>query len=311
MELVEKYVQAVKQYLPDGQQNDIARELAENLTAQMEDREEALGRPLTAAEQEAILKQMGNPAVVAGKYQTNPLRLAFGRELIGPGLFPIYARVLLISLPLMVLGNYLAALIIGTSFGDTVASMALKALTQFAIITGIFMAVRYHLTRYPDLWDPRDPSTPALARPNQKLVSRTQSLFEIILILVFVGIIRAFPAEAPAFVADLGFRTVWSYGYWSFFGLTLASVVPPVIALFCPGWFVFRAAARVVIDAAWIGVLLTLLTVSTAPVADPLAQAVNTWLPWGIGAVALASMFELGYDIWRLNQAWRLSKASR
>ncbi len=309
MELVDKYVQAVKEYLPDGQQNDIARELAENIRAQMDDRAEALGRPLTEAEQEAILKQMGNPALVAGKYQTDPMRLVFGRELIGPVLFPIYARVLLISLPLMVLGNYLAALFMRTSFGDTVASMALKALTQFAIITGIFMAAQAHLTRYPDLWDPRDPSAPVMPRPNQKLVSRTQSLFEIILIVVFVGIIRAFPAEAPVFVADLGFRTVWSYGYWSFFGLTLASVVPPVIALFCPSWFVFRAAARVVIDAAWIGVLLTLLAVGTAPVDNPLTQAINTWLPWSIGAVAVASMVELGYDLWKLNQAWRLSKA--
>lgn len=309
MELVEKYVQAVKQYLPEGQQNDIARELAENIRAQMDDREEALGRPLTAAEQEAILKQMGNPAVVAGKYQTDPLRLTFGRELIGPVLFPIYARVLLISLPLMVLGNVLAAMLMRTGFGDTLASMALKALTQFAIITGIFMAAQAHLNRYPDAWDPRDPSTPVLPRPNQKLVSRAQSLFEIILILVFVAIIRAFPPVAPAFVADMGLGTVWGYGYWSFFGLTLASLVPPVIALFCPSWIVFRAAAQVVLDAAWIGVLLTLLAVRTAPVDNPLAQAINTWLPWSIGAVAVASMFALAYDLWKLNQAWRVSKA--
>ena len=310
MDLVDQYVKAVKEYLPEPQGNDIARELAENLRAQMEDREEALGRALTGAEQEAILKQMGNPAVVAGQYQPTPLRLAFGRELIGPALFPIYSRVLLISLPLMVLGNYLAAMIMGTSFGDTLASMALKALTQFAIVTGIFMAAQAHLTRYPDAWNPRDPSTPITPRLDQKVVSRTQSLFEIILIAVFVGIIRAFPPEAPAVVAAMGLGTVWSYGYWSFFGLTLASAVPPVIALLCPSWIVFRAAARVVIDAAWIGVLLYLLAVSTAPVANPAAQAINAWLPWGLGAVAVGSMLELGYDVWRLNQAWRLSKAS-
>jgi hypothetical protein len=183
-------------------------------------------------------------------------------------------------------------------------------LTQVAILTGIFMAAQAHLTRYPDQWNPRDPSTPVLPRANPKLVSRTQSLFEIIIILVFVGIIRAFPPEAPGFVAELGLGTVWRYGYWSFFGLTLASLVPPVIALFCPGWIVFRAAARVVVDAAWIGMLLVLLAVGTPPETNALTQAVNKWLPWGIGAVALGSMVELGYDLWRLNQAWRLSKAS-
>src|SRR5262245_11836285 len=117
MELVDKYVQAVKQYLPEGQQNDIARELAENLRAQMEDREESLGRPLTPDEQEAILKRMGNPAVVAGRYQTNPMRLSFGRELIGPVLFPIYLRVLIIGLVLMLLGQFLANMLMANSFG--------------------------------------------------------------------------------------------------------------------------------------------------------------------------------------------------
>ena len=44
MDLLKRYLQAVKFFLPRGQQDDIIRELSENLISQFEDREEALGR---------------------------------------------------------------------------------------------------------------------------------------------------------------------------------------------------------------------------------------------------------------------------
>ena len=47
MELLERYLQAVRFFLPKHQQDDIVRELSENLVSEMEDREEACGRPLT------------------------------------------------------------------------------------------------------------------------------------------------------------------------------------------------------------------------------------------------------------------------
>ena len=56
-------------YLPADQADDIVNELSENLRAQFEDRENDLGRPLTDAEQEAILKDHGNPLVVASRYR--------------------------------------------------------------------------------------------------------------------------------------------------------------------------------------------------------------------------------------------------
>ncbi len=55
MELLDRYLTAVQRFLPRAQQNDIIAELAENLQSQMDDEAERLGRPLTPAEQEAIL----------------------------------------------------------------------------------------------------------------------------------------------------------------------------------------------------------------------------------------------------------------
>ncbi|MBA2286372.1 MAG: hypothetical protein H0W02_12895, partial [Ktedonobacteraceae bacterium] len=54
-------MRAVKTYLPRAQQDDIVKELSANLYAQMEDREAELGRHLTEAEDEELLKQHGHP----------------------------------------------------------------------------------------------------------------------------------------------------------------------------------------------------------------------------------------------------------
>ena len=47
MNLLDRYLQAVRFFLPRRQQDDIVRELSENLLSQMEDRAEELGRPLS------------------------------------------------------------------------------------------------------------------------------------------------------------------------------------------------------------------------------------------------------------------------
>ena len=87
MELLDRYLQAVKKHLPWQRQDDIIAELKANLEAQLEDREAELGRKLSDAEVEAWLKQLGSPIQVAARYQPQ-------RYLIGPGLFPIYWYVL-------------------------------------------------------------------------------------------------------------------------------------------------------------------------------------------------------------------------
>jgi len=87
MDMLDRYLQAVKFFLPANQQDDIARELSENLISQMEDREEELGRPLDESEQEEILRRHGHPMLVAGRYRER-------QHLIGPTFFPLYVFVL-------------------------------------------------------------------------------------------------------------------------------------------------------------------------------------------------------------------------
>jgi hypothetical protein len=47
MDLLDRYVSAVKTYLPADQQDDIGKELSANIQSEMDDRESALGRPLS------------------------------------------------------------------------------------------------------------------------------------------------------------------------------------------------------------------------------------------------------------------------
>jgi hypothetical protein len=78
MDLVDRYVYAVKRHLPANQQDDIVNELTDDILSQIKDKEEELGRPLNDAEQEAILKQYGHPYLLATRYR--PQQYLIGRR---------------------------------------------------------------------------------------------------------------------------------------------------------------------------------------------------------------------------------------
>jgi len=69
MQIVDRYLRSVKNCLPAGHADDIIKELSENISSQIEDKESQLNRSLTEPEIEAILKQHGHPLVVASRYR--------------------------------------------------------------------------------------------------------------------------------------------------------------------------------------------------------------------------------------------------
>jgi len=90
-ELLNRYLQAVRFWLPRTQQQDIIAELSLDLHSQIEDKETELGRPVDEAELEAILRKCGSPILVASRYRRQT-------QLIEPALFPIYQFVLKVVL---------------------------------------------------------------------------------------------------------------------------------------------------------------------------------------------------------------------
>src|SRR5450755_2686770 len=90
MDFLDRYLGAVRKHLPWDRQDDIIAELRANLESQLEEKEEELGRPLTAGEWEGWLKELGPPMLMAARYHEP-------RYLIGPALFPTYWWVLKLS----------------------------------------------------------------------------------------------------------------------------------------------------------------------------------------------------------------------
>src|SRR5260370_39958 len=104
MDLLERYLQAVRTYLPTSQQEDILKELGENLRAQMEDKETELGQPLSEDELADILKKHGHPLLVATRYRQS-------RHLIGSTLFPFYWLAMKIILAIVGFGYAVGVLV--------------------------------------------------------------------------------------------------------------------------------------------------------------------------------------------------------
>lgn len=77
MNLLDRYLLAVKKYLPWKRQDDILAELKANLESQLEEKQSDLGRPLTAEEMQDWLKRLGPPMMMAARYQPQ-------QYLIGP-----------------------------------------------------------------------------------------------------------------------------------------------------------------------------------------------------------------------------------
>lgn len=217
MDLLDHYLRAVKIYLPRGQRNDIIKELSENLRAQMEEREAELGRPLNESEQEAFLAQHGDPMLVASRYGAAQRGLAFGRQLIGPELFPLYLRIMWLNWGLTIA---IFAVVAIRHMPLTISGFFLPFVIQFAVVTVIFILMEIlqrnsgqHWTFPPEymqviprwrslsgaaiwgvaiLWWMAVPHAPFLvlgpASGHLKLTQAWQTFFVPILLLLFAGL---------------------------------------------------------------------------------------------------------------------------
>jgi len=170
MELVDRYLQAVRFWLPKGQQQDLTADLSEDLHSQIEEKESELGRSLDEQEISAILKRCGNPLLVAGRFRPQ-------QYLIGPALYPIYEFVLKMVLLWILVPIFL--FIVGpvnlANHGDwgiaivhTMGALWSGAFGAAAVITLVFAVIERTQTRLglDDKWNPR--SLPPLQKQERK-----------------------------------------------------------------------------------------------------------------------------------------------
>ena len=330
---LERYLSFLSKLLPAGQREDILRELSEDIQSEMDDKESELGRPLTEPEQLQILKRRGNPLQVAAGYTNNKGTLSFGPQLIGPVLFPFYARVLAFNLGLtfVIIGTVFAALSLSGQpihVGSLFSNVLLQLFVQLVAVTIIFVLVEKHLSRQPQEWDAKEfektLETSIRDRIDKKiqLQMREVSRFDSISVLIASGIAllwiqslwaKPFLIFGPA-ASLITFAPVWHRIYLPTVFIMLAAIVRACINLAQPNWVRFRDVAAVVLDATALALIYVLMFAHTWVVpldatsgAQHIASAVNQWIAIGIWPAAVIALFQAIKSFVRLYKNWRWS----
>lgn len=145
MTLVETYLRAVAAQLPAANRDDIVAELRDELLTRMEAREAELVRPLSEAEQEAVLREMGHPLTVAARFGAGP------QHVVGPELFPWWmfgVRAALTVLALISVVGVVVRVLIGDADVGRATAQAFHGLFTGAItVVGVATIVAWIIER--------------------------------------------------------------------------------------------------------------------------------------------------------------------
>ncbi len=266
MEPLDRYLNAVRFWLPRAQRQDIIQELSEDIRSQIEEREAEIGHPLDEADIDVVLHRYGHPMVVAGRFLP-------ARCLIGPTLFPLYAFVLKLLAGVYVvpwLVVWLFFVIFVPSYRanhpgpdlSTLRSVWMIAIHGFAFVTlGFAIIERSAGSRLLSTWSVR--KLPAPRDPNH--ISRGASVTSIVTALVFVlwwvGVM-SLPTPEGVRLAPV----VRHLFYWPILLLALAVIPVAVIDVIRPWWSRQRAAVALVLDGAWL--VMTSLLLASAPLVE-------------------------------------------
>jgi hypothetical protein len=287
MELLNRYLHAVRFWLPKPQQQDIIAELGEDLRSQIEDREAQLGHPLDEDGVAVILQQRGHPMLVAARYLPQ-------RSLIGPAIFPAYRFVLRLVV-LWILAPVFA-LVVGpaavlSSRNPSVAlietgwTLLMAAVFAFGVITLIFTILERYPFETTFKWNPRrlPRVPPAKAASARQPVSRFSAITEL---LAGIGaslwwIDRMwFPRSFDINGVPIALAPVWHSFFWPILLVTLARATAGLITWLRPWWLRTRLSMILAADAVTL-VLIGALT-SMGPWVRVAAPSANYWANTGM-----------------------------
>lgn len=201
MDLIDRYLDAVRLFLPSGQREDIATELRDVLMNRREEREAELGRPLTLAEDEALLHDYGHPLMVAARYGRQ-------RYLIGPELYPVYVFVAAIVLASIGVAAAVTGIVATTTAGGDPghgfrAAMGVAwggAFTGIGAVTVIFALLeRTGASRRITIdWNVRDLPRISRRRSGQHWFEHVAGMvFLILFTFWWVGLLRLWAPDIP------------------------------------------------------------------------------------------------------------------
>jgi hypothetical protein len=282
MELLDRYLQAVRRYLPVRRQDDIIAELRANMESQIEDKEAELNRPLTQGEFDDLLRKMGSPVLVASRYQPQ-------QYLIGPTIFPLYLYVLRMAIVWAIIIYSLVMTCVlpftapnTTGVVDALVRVPGVLINVAAWVTLIFVAIEFFTARYPEKcaplagitgkWDPS--SLPPLETGDlsgRKPRSFAQAVAEIIFGFLFLAWLLLIPRHpflimGPGAVylqvAPFQLAHIWWTFFWWVVAISVLQIAWRLIDLTRGAWQYPNRTQRITIQAVGILPLILLLSLS-------------------------------------------------
>jgi hypothetical protein len=263
-DLIDRYLNAVKLWLPRKQQKDILAELAEDLHSQIEERELVLGHPLEETELVDLLKRRGSPMRVASGYIPEV-------RLINPATLPLYwmvLRIVLLWVLMPIFGLvFIAPVINSHSPGKALAVFFATAFQALFFVIGIVTTVfalldRYH-SKWVDRWDPRKlPGGPRSHQQMQWYNDFAGFAFGIAATVFWAVVMWHRSAFVHTSELRIVLNPVWGQIYWLVLGLTLARALVDLYCFVRPAWTPARSWVRLGFDALKVVIALVLLRVT-------------------------------------------------
>ncbi|MBU8878242.1 hypothetical protein BGM26_04460 [Bacillus sp. FJAT-29790] len=122
MNLIEVYIQEVTHRLPDKTRNDIALELESTIY-------DMLPEDYSEEDIHRVLETLGNPAILASKYNEKPMHL------IGPKYYDVFVTLLKLVMPIAAIVSFIA--IVAVKFFSPVEDSAVLATVLDMMLEGI------------------------------------------------------------------------------------------------------------------------------------------------------------------------------
>jgi len=334
MDLLERYLQAIGQFLPAETKGDTLAELRANLQAQMDDRAEELGRPLNDGDMVAMLKSHGKPEAVALRYLPQ-------RSLIGPTIFPFYVFTLKRVLPFVVFVSAIAngiefvskqhgisAESIANALADFGVGLVYSLLVTVSVLTVLFAVIEWthaegKLGAKLNEWDPmKMPSVKVQSAengPTKPLWKRVIELIAHCLWMAYVLTVRWHPflLIGPGVFyldkLDINFAPVWHVFYALLvvlltvqLGMKLSALTPGPHAWMKPMEFAMNVLGVMALAiVAWSG--QTFVATSAATNLQTLAE-VNHGVGLALRIALVIAMVGLVNDAWKLVRRWGPAK---
>jgi hypothetical protein len=253
-DLIDRYLGAVAALLPKAQRQDIIAELRDLIVNRVEEQEARLGRPLDKKETETLLRDIGHPIAVAGRYGPH-------RALVGPELYPFWLFGVKVLLAIAAIGAVIPAIVLlVTGQGDArtlphmISDYIPTALSLVGCATLIAAAIERGWIKTGDFGQWKVSDLPRI--PDGKgwfVKSRFEGLFELAAMALFIAWwtgLAKFPVGNVISAGDgevtVTLAPVLTALYWPILALAIVQVISSLLLVVRPGWVRARAAAEIV-----------------------------------------------------------------